>query len=77
MHDKIDEQQAFIRKMVELRQSRNMTQQQLSAASGVKQPVIARLETGKSDPQLSTILKLLACMDAKLELRSERKDHDD
>lgn len=77
MHDKSNEQQAFIRKMVELRQSRNMTQQQLSAASGVKQPVIARLETGKSDPQLSTILKLLACMDAKLELRSERKDHDD
>lgn len=77
MHDKSNEQQAFIRKMVELRQSRNMTQQQLSAASGVKQPMIARLETGKSDPQLSTILKLLACMDAKLELRSERKDHDD
>ncbi len=77
MHDKSNEQQAFIRKMVELRQSRNMTQQQLSAASGVKQPVIARLETGKSDPQLSTILKLLACMDAKLELKSERKDHDD
>ncbi len=75
MHDKSNEQQAFIRKMVELRQSRNMTQQQLSAASGVKQPVIARLETGKSDPQLSTILKLLACMDAKLEL--ERKDHND
>lgn len=77
MHDKSNEQQAFIQQMVELRQSRNMTQQQLSAASGVKQPVIARLETGKSDPQLSTILKLLACMDAKLELRSERKDHDD
>ncbi len=75
MHDKSNEQQAFIRKMVELRQSRNMTQQQLSAASGVKQPVIARLETGKSDPQLSTILKLLACMDAKLEL--ERKDQND
>jgi len=28
--------------------------------SGVKQPVIARMETGSTSPQLDTILKILA-----------------
>ena len=27
--------------------------------SGVKQPIIARIETGKSIPQVSTLIKLL------------------
>lgn len=30
--------------------------------AGVKQSVIARMESGKTDPQLSTILKLLVSM---------------
>ena len=30
--------------------------------SGVKQPVIARIETGKSTPQLDTLLKILGCL---------------
>jgi len=28
--------------------------------SGVKQPVIARLEKGQTDPQLTTVMKILA-----------------
>lgn len=77
MNDTNTAQKAFIQQLVTLRQSQNITQQQLSEASGVKQPVIARLETGKSDPQLSTILKLLDCLDAKLELTHERMDFND
>lgn len=30
--------------------------------SGVKQPVIARMETGKTSPQLDTVLKVLASL---------------
>lgn len=67
----------LIRQMVVLRQSRKITQTQLSEASGIKQPVIARLESGKTDPQLSTVLKLLDCMDAKLILTTEGKDYND
>ena len=36
-----------------------MTQKQLEELSGVKQPVIARMEKGYTNLQLDTILKIL------------------
>lgn len=52
--------------IVLLRKKRGITQQQLSELSGIKQPMIARIESGKSDPQLSTIIKILDCLEARL-----------
>jgi len=49
--------------MVELTKARNergMTQRKLEELTGVKQPVIARVETGGTSPQLDTVLKILA-----------------
>ena len=49
--------------MVELTNARNnrgITQRALEELSGVKQPVIARMETGVTSPQLDTVLKVLA-----------------
>ena len=49
--------------MVELTKARNkrgFSQKKLEELSGVKQPVIARLERGETNPQLSTIIKVLA-----------------
>ena len=46
--------------ILEARHSQGLTQKQLEAVSGVKQPVIARMEAGSTDPQLTTILKVLA-----------------
>lgn len=68
-----NEKNSFITSMVQLRNKRHITQQQLSAMSGVSQPVIARLEKGSSDPQLSTILKLLDCLEAKLILKEDHQ----
>ena len=45
--------------ILESRQQQGLTQKELEAASGVKQPIIARMEQGKTDPQLTTILKVL------------------
>jgi predicted transcriptional regulator len=39
-----------------------LTQKELEAVSGVRQPVIARLERGSTDPQLSTLIKVLASL---------------
>ena len=50
---------ALVAELVNARHEVGMTQKQLEAASGVKQPVIARLEKGSTDPQLSTLIKLL------------------
>ena len=51
---------ALLGEIISARQSSGLTQKELEIASGVKQPVIARLERGNTDPQLSTIIKVLA-----------------
>lgn len=53
---------ALIGEIIKLRESCSMSQKDLEAISGVKQPVIARLEKGNTDPQLSTLIKILAPM---------------
>ena len=50
---------ALVGELIDARQKHGLTQKQLEEASGVKQPVIARLERCTTDPQLSTVLKLL------------------
>ena len=52
--------QALVHEILKTRRVRNMTQKNIEAACGVKQPVIARMERGLTDPQLTTILKVLA-----------------
>ena len=49
--------------MIELTKARNekgLSQRKLEELSGVKQPVIARMENGTNSPQLDTVLKILA-----------------
>ena len=53
---------ALLGEIINARQEQGFTQKELEAASGVKQPVIARLESGSTDPQLSTIIKLLSSL---------------
>jgi ribosome-binding protein aMBF1 (putative translation factor) len=51
---------ALIGELIKARQEQGISQKQLEAMSGVKQPVIARMEKGYTSPQLDTILKVLA-----------------
>ncbi len=51
---------AFLSELIDARNSGKLSQKQLEERSGIKQPMIARIETGKSDPRLGTVLKLLA-----------------
>jgi ribosome-binding protein aMBF1 (putative translation factor) len=51
---------ALIGELIKARQDKGITQKQLELLSGVKQPVIARMENGTSIPKISTILKILA-----------------
>ena len=54
-----DARVAIINEMIKAREENGITQKQLEAMSGVKQPVISSMETGTTDPQLSTVLKIL------------------
>ena len=53
-------------KIIEAREKKGLTQQALADLCGVKQPFIARLEKGNTDPQLTTLLKILKSLDYKL-----------
>ena len=51
---------ALIGEFIKARQEKGISQKKLEELSGVKQPVIARLEKGATSPQIDTVLKLLA-----------------
>ena len=53
---------SIINEMIKAREEEGITQKQLEAMSGIKQPVISRMEKGTTDPQLSTVLKILASL---------------
>ena len=51
--------------MIELSKARHekgLSQRKLEELSGVKQPVIARMENGTNSPQLDTVLKVLGAL---------------
>ena len=52
-----------------LRILRGLTQAQLASMVGTRQPSIARLENGSSQPSLSFLQKIAEALDAKIEVR--------
>lgn len=57
-----DLQAAIISAMIDARKEQGISQRRLEELSGVKQPVIARMEKGYNSPQLDTLLKVLAAV---------------
>lgn len=51
---------ALIGEIIQARRERGISQRQLGKISGVKQPVIARMENGTSIPNLNTVIRVLA-----------------
>ena len=51
---------ALIGELIKARRERGLSQRDLEEMSGVKQPVIARMESGSTTPNLGTVLKVLA-----------------
>jgi DNA-binding XRE family transcriptional regulator len=50
---------AMMTELARARTEKGISQKKLEALSGVKQPVIARMEKGYTSPQLDTLLKVL------------------
>ena len=57
---------APISELIKARQEKGLTQKDLEKLSGVRQPIIARMETGKTSPQVDTMIKVLAPLGYKL-----------
>jgi predicted XRE-type DNA-binding protein len=51
---------ALMSEIIMARKEQNITQQQLEKLSGVRQPVIARMESMTSIPKIDTVMKVLA-----------------
>jgi len=51
---------AIIGELIKARNERDISQKKLEELSGVKQPIIARMERGSTSPQIETVLKVLA-----------------
>ena len=51
---------ALISEIIIARKEKNITQQRLEELSGVKQPVIARMENMTTNPKIETVMRVLA-----------------
>jgi hypothetical protein len=51
---------ALVGELIKARNEKGISQKKLEELSGVKQSIIARMEKGRTSPQVSTILKVLA-----------------
>ena len=58
----------IIGEIIKARQSQGLSQKRLESVSGVKQPIIARLEKGTTDPRLSTLIKILSALGLGLQI---------
>lgn len=58
----------FLSNLIELRNEHKITQKQLEELSGIKQPMIARIENGDSMPRVDTLLRLLEPMGLTLKI---------
>lgn len=57
---------ALIDDLIELRKTKGWSQKELSAASGLTQSVIARIESKKSTPTIATFYKIVSALGASL-----------
>lgn len=61
--------QALGADLAEARHARRLTQQDLSDLSGIPQPEISRIESGRANPTLETVSRLATALEKKLLLR--------
>jgi transcriptional regulator with XRE-family HTH domain len=65
---------AIIGEIVKARQDFGVSQKKLEEMSGVKQPIIARMEKGTTSTQIDTILKVLAPLGKTLAVVDIKRD---
>ena len=64
---------ALIGELIKARKEQGISQRELEELSGVRQPVIARMENGNTTPNLSTVLKVLAPLGKTLYISALKK----
>lgn len=75
--EQLDLEAKFLSELIDLRNENKITQKQLEELSGIKQPMIARIENGDSMPRVDTLLKLLKPMGLTLQIVPIKKNTKD
>ena len=68
-YDNLEPEYKIIEQIIKLRKDLNLTQTELGKLLKVKQPVIARLESGEYNPSLSYLKKVADALGAKLDIK--------
>lgn len=58
--------QAFAQRLKTVRKIKNFTQEELASRSGLTLSQIARIETARTNPTLSTVFRIVRTMDIRL-----------
>lgn len=66
--DEIDLKVKIVGEVLEARKKAGITQSELESLTGIKQTFIARFENNRTDPQLTTVLKLLRPLGLTLDI---------
>ena len=67
-YDELQPEYDIIQALTDVRKSRNMTQKDLSEATGITQADISRIENGTRNPSLKMVKRLAAGMGMRLKL---------
>ena len=67
-YEALEPEFTIIQAMIDARKKTGLTQQELSARTGIAQGDISKIETGEANPSLNTLKRLAAGMDMRLKL---------
>lgn len=67
-YDALEPEFTIIQALIDARKHSGMTQQQLSAATGIAQADISKLENGNANPSLKTMQRLACGMGMRLKI---------
>lgn len=66
-------QSQLIKKITEIRTVKGLSQQDLANITGIKQPIISRMEQGITNPRLDTVIKLVDALGHEITLIEKEK----
>lgn len=71
-------EEKIIGTLVQARKDKGLNQTEVAELADLKQPAVARIETGANSPQLDTLIRLTDALGLKIELKkTDRKEIDE
>ena len=69
LYNELEPEMALVKLIIKKRLANGLTQKQLAAKIGIKQPLISRLERGLCNPSIKFLRKIATALGAKLSIK--------